>query len=76
MTKTKLQIMREKKGMTVEQLAEKIFETGKYATLDVAIIAIEFSEGMTEFYQITEKSEYTKDLSEALGCNESDLIEG
>ncbi len=76
MTKTKLQIMREKKGLTIEQLAEKISEIVNGAKDS---ISIEFTLRRYELKTSKLKaSEYNNNLeitAQALGCSVDELVE-
>ncbi|BDM75651.1 XRE family transcriptional regulator [Lactococcus garvieae] len=77
MKKTKLQIMREKKGLTVEQLAKKVVEIDK----DIRIIH------ESNIIQEAESQMYCKEFDEdvmnanieswakALGCSVYELVE-
>lgn len=75
MTKTKLQIMREKKGLTIEQLAQKVCPVGtlRFGAFDYrdVMIAIAFHE---QGYQ-SGISSLWDDISQALGCSVEELVE-
>lgn len=75
MKKTKLQIMREKKGLTIEQLAQKVCPVGtlRFGAFDYrdVMIAIAFHE---QGYQ-SGISALWNDISQALGCSVDELVE-
>ncbi|MCI3860091.1 XRE family transcriptional regulator [Lactococcus garvieae] len=78
MNKTKLQIMREKKGLTIEELAKKVVEIDK----DIRIIhesdIIQEAENQ-KYYEGFDEDIMNANIeswAEALGCSVEELIEG
>ena len=80
MTKTKLQIMREKKGLTVKQLALKIYTA--YQSVESSNSTISLS----EFEEVIEAVElgsfwvrpqklFFELIAQALGCSVDELVE-
>lgn len=75
MKKTKLQIMREKKGLTVEQLAEKCVKRHK-AHKQITYFkdwVIWLKKIETGKYCM--QKEYAKVVAQALGCSVDELVE-
>jgi transcriptional regulator with XRE-family HTH domain len=76
MTKTKLQIMREKKGLTVEQLAEKILGADKtiFSMNGVISVLYKYEAGELKLrYNMANNN--LEILSQALGCSIDELVE-
>lgn len=74
MTKTKLQIMREKKGLTVEQLAEKIIESNDFTAITHQEIVEDLKNFEIELEPI--KLGYNAVfITQALGCSVDELVE-
>ncbi|MFD2254363.1 helix-turn-helix domain-containing protein [Lactococcus formosensis subsp. bovis] len=76
MTKTKLQIMREKKGLTIEQLAEKILGADKtiFIMNDVISVLYKYESGELKLrYNMANNN--LEILSQALGCLVDELVE-
>ncbi|WP_019299155.1 helix-turn-helix domain-containing protein [Lactococcus garvieae] len=74
MTKTKLQIMREKKGLTVEQLAEKIIESNNFTAIALQEIVEDLKNFEIELEPI--KLGYNAVfIAKALGCSVDELVE-
>ena len=77
MTKTKLQIMREKKGLTAEQLAKKVVEIDKdIRTIHEANI-IQEAESQRYCKKIDEDimNANIESWAKALGCSVDELVE-
>lgn len=77
MTKTKLQIMREKKGLTIEQLAQKVVEIDKdIRTIHEANI-IQEAESQMYCKKIDEDimNANIESWAKALGCSVDELVE-
>ncbi|XHB95545.1 XRE family transcriptional regulator [Lactococcus garvieae] len=84
MTKTKLQIMREKAGMTIEQLAINALMT-QAVDLDIYYNSLEFFgivvANTVEELEISEKHDTSREkeawkyVAQALGCSVEELVE-
>lgn len=80
MTKTKLQIMREKKGLTVEQLAEKIVKVVNDDSKDrgnimyVAMVIRKYELGNSTL-NLGIANKNIEIMAQALGCSVDELVE-
>ncbi|HCS86713.1 MAG TPA: hypothetical protein DIW25_09110 [Lactococcus garvieae] len=83
MTKTKLQIMREKKGLTVEQLVDKMFEEDvsknvnfylKIRLINKKLINLLENKVDPELGEHLIKHSY-EEFAQALGCSVDELVE-
>ena len=70
MTKTKLQIMREKKGLTLDDLAIKIAEDNNFDFMMIRLHLTSYEMGLSS---IGDKN--IKFISQALGCSVDELVE-
>lgn len=74
MNKTKLQIMREKKGLTVEQLAEKISEKNMDFTSLTRIAILDWEHRKFGYIDAFVENFIDK-CAQALGCSVYELVE-
>lgn len=74
MTKTKLQIMREKKGLTAEQLAEKIIKSNDFTGIAFKVIVGDLKNFEVGRYPIKFR-ENSVFIAKALGCSVDELVE-
>lgn len=74
MTKTKLQIMREKKGLTVEQLAEKIIKYNNLTEIPFKVVVQDLKNFEIGRYPIKFRSNSVF-IAKALGCSVDELVE-
>ncbi|USI64754.1 XRE family transcriptional regulator [Lactococcus petauri] len=77
MTKTKLQIMREKKGLTVEELAKKVVEIDKDIRAIHEANIIQEAESQIYCKKIDEDimNANIESWAKALGCSLDELVE-
>lgn len=78
MTKTKLQIMREKKGLTHWELAELIYPADKKGTLNKAFDYVVWISNVEENHNPDDKNYYQvywEATAQALGCSVEELRE-
>ncbi|EKF50685.1 helix-turn-helix domain-containing protein [Lactococcus garvieae] len=74
MTKTKLQIMREKKGLSAEQLAEKIIKFNDLTEIPFKVVVGDLKNFETGRYPIKFRSNAAF-IAKALGCSVDELVE-
>ena len=74
MTKTKLQIIREKKGLTAEQLAEKIIKSNDLTEIPFKVVVGDLKNFEIGRYLIKLK-ENAVFIAKALGCSVDELVE-
>ncbi|MDC0826071.1 helix-turn-helix domain-containing protein [Lactococcus petauri] len=77
MTKTKLQIMREKKGLTIDQLAKKVVEIDKdiRAIHEANIIQEAESQIYCKGFDEDVMNANIESWAKALGCSVDELVE-
>ena len=74
MTKTKLQIMREKKGLTIEQLAEKIIKFNDLTEIPFKVVVGDLKNFEIGRYPIKFRVNAVF-IAKALGCSVDELRE-
>lgn len=74
MTKTKLQIMREKKGLTAEQLAEKIIKSNDFTEIPFKVVVGDLKNFEIGRYKIKFRANAVF-IAKALGCSVDELVE-
>lgn len=70
MKKTKLQIMREKKGLTLDDLAIKIAEDNNFDFMMIRLHLTSYEMGLSSIGDINSKF-----IAQALGCSVDELVE-
>lgn len=74
MTKTKLQIMREKKGLSAEQLAEKIIKSNDLIEIPFKVVVEDLKNFEIGRYRIKFRSNAVF-IAKTLGCSVNELME-
>lgn len=74
MKKTKLQIMREKKGLSAEQLAEKIIKSNDLIEIPFKVVVEDLKNFEIGRYPIKFRSNAVF-IAKALGCSVNELVE-